>query len=148
MAPRSRPVRPAYTRSPFRSPLPSPMAIGPSKPPSAASRRRLGISSRSTTSAEMEKLMKTLLKSTLVVLAAVSVCYAQAVISTVAGNGTLVFSGDGGAATKAGIGIPPDVAVDGAGNLYIVGNNRIRKVDPSGTISTFAGNGTAASSGD
>ena len=67
-----------------------------------------------------------------------------------AGNGTLGFSGDGGPATKAGLGIPPDVAVDGAGNLYIVdrNNNRIRKVDTSGTISTFAGNGTQDSSGD
>jgi uncharacterized protein (TIGR03437 family) len=98
----------------------------------------------------MEKLMKTLLKSTFVALATVSVCYAQAVINTVAGNGTMVFSGDGGPATKAALGIPPDVAVDGAGNLYIVdrNNNRIRKVDTSGTISTFAGNGTSDSSGD
>ncbi len=89
--------------------------------------------------------MKTVLRFTFVALAVLSVCYAQAVISTVAGNGTLVFSGDGGPATKAGIGIPPDVAVDGAGNLYIVdrNNNRIRKVDTSGTISTFAGNGTS-----
>ena len=94
--------------------------------------------------------MKTLLKSTFVAMAAVSICYAQAVISTVAGNGTLVFSGDGGPATKAGIGIPPDVAIDGAGNLYIVdrNNNRIREVDTSGSISTFAGNGTQDSSGD
>ncbi len=94
--------------------------------------------------------MTTLFRSTFVALAAVSVCYAQAVISTVAGNGTLVFSGDGGPATKAGVGIPPDMAVDGAGNLYIVdrNNNRIRKVDTSGTIGTFAGNGTSDSSGD
>jgi len=98
----------------------------------------------------MEKLMKTLLKFTFVALAAVSVCHAQAVINTVAGNGTLVFSGDGGPATKAGVGIPPDMAVDGAGNLYIVdrNNNRIRKVDTSGTISTFAGNGISDFSGD
>ncbi len=98
----------------------------------------------------MQKRMKTLLKSTFVALAAVSICCAQAVINTVAGNGTLVFSGDGGPATKAGVGIPPDMAVDSAGNLYIVdrNNNRIRKVDKSGTISTFAGNGTMDSSGD
>ena len=83
-------------------------------------------------------------------LAVLSAGYAQGVISTVAGNGTLGFSGDGGPATKAGIGIPPDVAVDGAGNLYIVdrNNNRIRKVDTSGTISTFAGNGSSDFSGD
>jgi uncharacterized protein (TIGR03437 family) len=83
-------------------------------------------------------------------LAVWSVCYGQAVITTVAGNGTMVFSADGGPATKAAIGIPPDVAVDSAGNLYIVdrNNNRIRKVDTSGTISTFAGNGTSGFSGD
>lgn len=94
--------------------------------------------------------MKTVLKLTSVALAVLSACYAQAVINTVAGNGTLVFSGDGGPATKAGVGIPPDMAVDGAGNLYIAdrNNNRIRKVDTSGTISTFAGNGTSGFSGD
>jgi uncharacterized protein (TIGR03437 family) len=98
----------------------------------------------------MEKLMKTVLRFAFVALVELSVCYGQSVINTVAGNGTLVFSGDGGPATKAGIGIPPDVAIDGAGNLYIVdrNNNRIRKVDTSGTISTFAGNGTSDSSGD
>jgi uncharacterized protein (TIGR03437 family) len=94
--------------------------------------------------------MKTVLRFTLIALAALSGCYGQGVISSVAGNGSLVFSGDGGPATKAGIGIPPDVAVDRAGNLYIVdrSNNRIRKVDTSGTISTFAGNGVSDFSGD
>jgi uncharacterized protein (TIGR03437 family) len=90
--------------------------------------------------------MKTLLSFAF----ALSVGSGQAVISTVAGNGTMVFSGDGGPAIKAGIGIPPDVAIDGAGNLYVVdrNNNRIRKVDTSGVISTFAGNGTSGFSGD
>ena len=94
--------------------------------------------------------MKMVLRLTCLGLAVWSVCYGQAVITTVAGNGTQAFSGDGGPATKAGIGIPPDVAIDGAGNLYIVdrGNNRIRKVDTSGTISTFAGNGTMDFAGD
>ena len=94
--------------------------------------------------------MKTILRSTFLALAVLSVCSGQAVISTVAGNGTMVYSGDGGPATKAALGIPPDVAVDSAGNLYIVdrSNNRIRKVDTSGTISTFAGNGNMDSSGD
>jgi uncharacterized protein (TIGR03437 family) len=94
--------------------------------------------------------MKTVSRLTFAALAVLSACYAQGVISTVAGNGTLVFSGDGGPALSAGIGIPPDAAVDGAGNLYIVDrdNNRIRKVDSSGTISTFAGNGTSDLSGD
>lgn len=94
--------------------------------------------------------MRTILRLSFLGLAALSVCSGQAVINTVAGNGTLVFCCDGGQATKAGIGIPPDVAVDGAGNMYVVDrdNNRIRKVDTSGVISTFAGNGTAGSSGN
>src|ERR1700733_7088722 len=150
MAPRSRPARPACTRLLFRCPAPSPMGTGPSKPPSAASRRPLAPSSRSINSAETEKLMKTVLRLTFATFAVVSAGYGQGVINTVAGNGTLVFSGDGGPATKAGIGIPPDLGVDGAGNLYIVdrNNNRIRKVDSSGTISTFAGNGASDLSGD
>jgi uncharacterized protein (TIGR03437 family) len=94
--------------------------------------------------------MKTVVRSTILALAVLSVCSGQAVITTVAGNGTMVYSGDGGPTTKAALGIPPDVAVDGAGNLFIVdrNNNRIRKVDSSGTISTFAGNGNMDSSGD
>ena len=55
------------------------------------------------------------------------------VISTVAGNGSVLFSGDGGAATGAGIGIDSDVAVDGSGNVFIAepGDGRIRKVTTS-----------------
>ena len=72
------------------------------------------------------------------------------VISTVAGNGTAAFSGDGGPATAASIYNPEGLAVDSIGNLYIADcfNNRIRKVNTSGIISTVAGNGTAAFSGD
>ena len=71
-------------------------------------------------------------------------------ISTVAGNGIWGFSGDGGSATSASLSPPTGVAVDSAGNLYIAdcGNNRIRKVTPSGMISTVAGNGSAGFSGD
>lgn len=89
--------------------------------------------------------MNTFLRSTLPALAAVSICYAQAVINTVAGNGTLGSTGDGGAAIKAGLNLPTDAAVDSAGNLYIVdyGGNLIRKVDTTGKITTFAGNGTS-----
>ena len=64
-------------------------------------------------------------------------------ISTVAGNGTRGFSGDGGPATSAQLKFPDGVVVDSAGNLFIVDtfNNRIRKVDTSGDISTLAGSG-------
>jgi Transposase zinc-binding domain/Putative transposase/NHL repeat len=72
-------------------------------------------------------------------------------ISTVAGNGTSGYSGDGSAATSAEISSPNGVAVDAAGNIYIAdsGNNRIRKVTvATGIISTVAGNGTGGYSGD
>ncbi len=73
------------------------------------------------------------------------------IITTVAGNGSPGYSGDGGAATAAELYYPYGVAVDAAGNLYIAdtGNNRIRKVSAStGIITTVAGNGTAGYSGD
>ena len=64
-------------------------------------------------------------------------------ISTIAGTGTSGHSGDGGAATSSMLWWPADVATDGSGNVYIadLGNHRVRKVDGSGIISTFAGNG-------
>lgn len=75
------------------------------------------------------------------------------VISTVAGNGTKGFSGDGGPATSASLNLDSaheGLAVDGAGNLYIPdpGNNRVRKVDSSGVITTIAGSGAGNFSGD
>src|SRR5665213_1429091 len=72
------------------------------------------------------------------------------VITTVAGNGYGSFSGDGSAATNAGFFQPFGVSVDGGGNLFIAdaGNNRIRKVDSNGTITTVAGVGTNIFSGD
>ncbi|PZF72124.1 NHL domain-containing protein [Taibaiella soli] len=65
------------------------------------------------------------------------------IISTVAGNGTTGFSGDGNAAVNANISYPLAMTTDLAGNLYFAdrGNHRIRKVTTSGTISTFAGDG-------
>ena len=71
-------------------------------------------------------------------------------ITTVAGNGTNSFSGDGGAAINAAMAYPRGVAVDNSGNLFIAdgNNNRIRKVATNGIISTLAGNGTASFSGD
>ncbi|MGD0798642.1 MAG: Ig-like domain repeat protein, partial [Acidobacteriaceae bacterium] len=72
------------------------------------------------------------------------------VISTVAGNGTGGYSGDGGQATSAELDFPLGVAVDAGGNLYISdnGNNRIRMVTPAGVIFTYAGNGTGGFHGD
>ena len=72
------------------------------------------------------------------------------IITTVAGNGTAGYSGDGGEATNANINYPLGVAVDSSGNLFIAdwGNNRIRMVGTNGIISTVAGNGTASYSGD
>jgi len=72
------------------------------------------------------------------------------VISTVAGNGSAGFTGDGGPATSAKLSDPSGVAIDGAGNIYIAddSNNRIRKVSPNGTITTVAGTGIAGYSGD
>jgi trimeric autotransporter adhesin len=67
------------------------------------------------------------------------------IITTVAGNGTVGYSGDGGPATSATLNGPFSVAVDSSGNLYIAdrGNNVIRKVDASsGVITTVAGNAT------
>jgi len=71
-------------------------------------------------------------------------------INTVAGSTTIGYAGDGGAATSASLFNPWAVTVDSAGNIYIAeyGNNRIRKVDTSGKISTIAGNGTLGFSGD
>ena len=71
-------------------------------------------------------------------------------ISTVAGSGTRGFGGDGGPATSAELGYTGGVALDSAGNIYIadVENNRIRKVSTSGIITTVAGKGTHGFSGD
>jgi sugar lactone lactonase YvrE len=70
-------------------------------------------------------------------------------ITTVAGNGTPGYNGDNIPATSAELYDPAGVAVDGAGSLYIadLGNNRIRKVTPDGTITTVAGNGYESQSG-
>ncbi len=71
-------------------------------------------------------------------------------LSVVAGNGIRGFSGDGGPATSASLNRPSGLAVDGAGNLYIAdsSNQRVRRVNPAGIITTVAGNGAQAFSGD
>jgi len=71
-------------------------------------------------------------------------------ITTVAGNGAAGFSGDGNKAIYAMLNAPAGVAVDRSGNIFIAdgGNNRIRKVDTNGIITTVAGTGAAGYSGD
>jgi len=72
------------------------------------------------------------------------------IISTVAGNGTAGYSGDGGLATEAQLNYPQSVAVDEQGHLYIADlrNYRIRKVGTDGIISTYSGTGERGYSGD
>jgi uncharacterized protein (TIGR03437 family) len=71
-------------------------------------------------------------------------------ISTTAGNGGFRFAGDGGKAINAQLNSPSGMAFDTAGNLYFAdtANNRIRKITPAGVITTLAGNGIAAYTGD
>ncbi|WP_160397324.1 cadherin-like beta sandwich domain-containing protein [Paenibacillus sp. MMS18-CY102] len=66
-------------------------------------------------------------------------------ISTVAGTGVAGYSGDGGAGKDALLNMPSGVAMDGSGNLFIAEyrNHIIRKVDPTGKITTVAGTGTS-----
>ena len=68
---------------------------------------------------------------------------ATGIITTVAGNGVSDYSGDGGPAVEASLSYPAGLAVDGWGNLYIADaeNDRIRRVDSMGVITTVAGVG-------
>jgi uncharacterized protein (TIGR03437 family) len=67
-------------------------------------------------------------------------------ISTVAGNGSLGYGGDGGPATSAELNQPEGVTVDAAGNLFIADtvNDRVREVTANGHIMTVAGTGYSA----
>jgi len=64
-------------------------------------------------------------------------------ITTLAGNGVNGYSGDGGAATNAALNVPEGLTVDGFGNVFVADtrNNRIRKIDTHGIITTVAGKG-------
>ena len=75
---------------------------------------------------------------------------AAGIITAFAGNTVEAFGGDGSRAVFAMLDSPAGLAVDSAGNVYIADqlNNRIRKVSPDGIITTFAGNGDAAFTGD
>ncbi len=71
-------------------------------------------------------------------------------ISLIAGNGNSGYSGDGGPATSAELNFPFGISIDTAGNIYIfdTGNQRVRKVDVTGIITTIAGNGVSGFTGD
>ena len=72
------------------------------------------------------------------------------IITTVAGNGTIGYTGDGGAATSASFHSPYRILFDPTGNMYIADaiNSAIRKINTSGIISTFAGTGNAGYNAD
>lgn len=71
-------------------------------------------------------------------------------VRTIAGTGEAGYAGDGGPATQAELDAPQALALDSAGNLYIADarNNRVRRVDTAGVITTVAGTGEAGFSGD
>ena len=77
-------------------------------------------------------------------------CRVPATIRTLAGTGVQGFSGDGGPAAEAQLDRPYGVAVDASGHVYVADryNNRIRRIGPDGTISTFAGTGVSGYGGD
>ncbi|MBX3163108.1 MAG: T9SS type A sorting domain-containing protein [Bacteroidetes bacterium] len=72
------------------------------------------------------------------------------IISTVAGNGTAGYSGDGGQATSASLTYPIDITTDASGNILIadIDSYRVRKVNTIGVITTIAGTGSSNYSGD
>lgn len=72
------------------------------------------------------------------------------VISTVAGNGTVGFGGDGGPAPNAALDYPSSVDIDATGTVFVgdQANHRVRVITPTGAISTAAGNGTAGFGGE
>ena len=73
---------------------------------------------------------------------------ASGIITTIGGNGTTIFSGDGGPATDAGI-VANEMTADSNGNLFFIDYDyRIRKISNSGIVTTIGGTGTSGFSGD
>ena len=73
----------------------------------------------------------------------------KGIITTIAGNGSDRYSGDGGKAVNAGLGSGPiGITIDAAGNTLFTDNSAVRKINPSGIISTIEGKSEAAYGGD
>jgi hypothetical protein len=72
------------------------------------------------------------------------------IVTRVAGNSRLGYTGDSGPAANAQFGNPRGLAVDTEGNLFVAdtANHRVRKVGPDGVITTVAGDGTSGHAGD
>ena len=93
--------------------------------------------------------MKKALLFLFTLLAYYSSAFAQ-IVSTIAGDGTYAYSGDGGPAISAELSSPDAVKFDHAGNLYIADqyNHVVRKISSTGIITTIAGTGTGGIAGD
>ncbi len=74
----------------------------------------------------------------------------HSIITTIAGNGVAGGSGDDGPATQATLNTPASLAIDTAGNVFVADafNHRIRKISPSGDVTTLVGTGEAGADGD
>lgn len=90
------------------------------------------------------------MRTLLFILLLLPVCAGAQIITTVVGNGTAGFAGDGGPAINASMDRPNCLAFDGVGNMYISdgGNKRVRKISATGIITTIAGNGSGTYNGD
>src|SRR6185369_11927615 len=75
---------------------------------------------------------------------------ADGILKVIAGTGSAGFSGDGGPATAAQFHYIHAIAVDASGNVFVAdtNNNRIRKIDPAGIVTTITGTGAWGSAGD
>jgi DNA-binding beta-propeller fold protein YncE len=75
---------------------------------------------------------------------------ASGIISTICGTGARGFAGDGGRATRAQLNEPYGIIIDRTGRVFFADrkNQRVRVIDTTGVITTFAGHGSAEYSGD